>query len=80
MSGQNGEELLTPAEAAKRKGVAPATIYRAVNDGRLACVRILGRIGIRPADLDGFDAASYGGVQRAKKRRGPGRPRKAKDE
>lgn len=74
--GMEGTGLITPTEAAKRKGVSPATIYRAVREKRLPSTEVLGRIGIRPADLDAFEAGSYGGVKRATVRRGPGRRRK----
>ena len=39
-------DMLTPAQAAKLKGVSRTAIYNALNDGRLQGVRVLGRIGI----------------------------------
>ena len=39
-------DMLTPAQAAKLKGVSRTAIYNALSDGRLQGVRVLGRIGI----------------------------------
>ena len=39
-------DIVTPAQAAKLKGVSRTAIYNALGDGRLQGVRILGRIGI----------------------------------
>ena len=39
-------DILTPAQAAKLKGVSRTAIYNALADGRLQGVRVLGRIGI----------------------------------
>ena len=39
-------DILTPAQAAKLKGVSRTAIYNALSDGRLQGVRVLGRIGI----------------------------------
>ena len=39
-------DIVTPAQAAKLKGVSRTAIYNALGDGRLQSVRILGRIGI----------------------------------
>ena len=39
-------DIVTPAQAAKLKGVSRTAIYNALGDGRLQGVRVLGRIGI----------------------------------
>ena len=44
-------DILTPAQAAKLKGVSRTAIYNALADGRLKGVSILGRIGIARAVL-----------------------------
>lgn len=52
-------------------GVAATTIYEAIKRGEIPATDVLGRIGLRPADVDAFQAATYGGVTRARRRRGP---------
>ena len=52
--------LLTPAEAATRKGVSRAAIYAAVAEGRLPHTRVLGRIGVREDDLVAWIPVQYG--------------------
>lgn len=69
------DELLTPQEAAQRKGVSVATIYKAISDGRLPARRILHRLALSPVDVDAFEAGSYAGIKRTNIRRGPGRTR-----
>ncbi len=44
-------DIVTPAPAAKLKGVSRTAIYNALSDGRLSGVCILGRIGIARGDL-----------------------------
>ncbi len=39
-------DIVTPAQAVKPKGVSRTAIYNALSDGRLQGVRILGHIGI----------------------------------
>jgi len=46
-----GNEYLTVKQAANRAGKAPITVYKAVEAG-LAHKRILGRILLRPEDVD----------------------------
>lgn len=53
------EKLLTPIEAAGLKGVSRSAVYGAVTDGRLAHVRILGRIGIRLDDVTAWEPVQY---------------------
>ena len=52
--------LLTVDRVAFLTSLSPATIRRAVRDGRLACVRIGRSVRIRPEDLDLFTHASNG--------------------
>jgi excisionase family DNA binding protein len=70
------DQYLTPRQAAERKGVAVPTIYKAIERGQLPAVRLLNRVALRVTDVDAYQPGSYGGVQRAAKRRGPGRPPK----
>lgn len=53
------EELLTAKEAAERLGVKPAAIYLAMKQGRLPYVTVLGKQGIRPADLANYQPRAY---------------------
>lgn len=69
----NMEDLLTPQEAAQRKGVAVQTIYKAIAESRLPSQRVLGRIGLRPGDVEAYQPGSYGEAKRARRSRGPGR-------
>jgi hypothetical protein len=73
------EELLSPADVATRCSVSEAAVYKAIREERLPCVRILGRIGVKPEEADRFEWASWGGVRRNFKTRGPGRPKKKKE-
>lgn len=63
-------ELLSVSQAARLKGVAATTIYRAVNQGRLPHVRVLGHVGVRKADLLAWTPVAYGGRSGAKGRGG----------
>ena len=45
------QKLLTPAEAAKLRGISRAAIYKAISQGRLPHQLILGRIALREADV-----------------------------
>jgi excisionase family DNA binding protein len=67
-----GNELLTPQEAARIKGVSVTTIYRAINEGRLPSQRVLGRLAVSPADVEAFEPGSYAGIRRTVIPRGRG--------
>lgn len=43
-------KLITPQQAAELRSVSRPAIYAAIAEGRLASVRVLGRIGVREAD------------------------------
>ena len=73
--GEMVQQLVTPQEAATLKGVAVASIYKAIERGQLTAVRALGRVAIRVSDLDNYQPGSYGDVKRTYKPRGPGRPK-----
>jgi excisionase family DNA binding protein len=46
-------QLLTPAEAAARLGVARGTLYNWISDGKIAVVRLSGRcVRIRETEID----------------------------
>ena len=42
---------LTPAQAAKLKDVSRSSIYKAINEGRIPCERILDRLALRRVDV-----------------------------
>ena len=70
----NGIEYLTPKEAAERKGVALASIYKAIERGALPSERVLERVVIPILAVDAYEPGSYGETRRTYKKRGPGRP------
>lgn len=70
----NGIDYLTPKEAAERKGVALASIYKAIERGALTTTKIMGRIALAAPVVDAYEPGSYGEAKRAYKKRGPGRP------
>lgn len=74
-SGELVQQLVTPQEAAALKGVAVASIYKAIERGQLSAIRALGRVAIRTTDLDNYQPGSYGDTKRTYKPRGPGRPK-----
>jgi len=45
-------EYLTVRQAAARRGLRPATIYAAIQQGRLPATRILDKIALRVEDVD----------------------------
>lgn len=63
------QELLTVSEVAARRGVAEATVYKAVTDGRLPHERLFGRVLIRIADADAFSLLPRGGPGRGQGRK-----------
>ncbi len=71
------DDYLTPRQAAQRKGVSVPTIYKAIERGSLASVRLLDRVALHVADVDAYEPGSYNGVKRTVKRRGPGRSPKS---
>lgn len=64
------ESLLTVREAASSKGVTRTAIYAAIAEGRLPHTKVLGRIGIREADLSAWTPMRYGGRPGTKGRGG----------
>lgn len=68
--------MITVTEAARRKGVAHNTLYLAIRRGELPAVTQLGRLGVLWSDVEKLEIASFGARQGAKKKRGPGRPRR----
>ena len=67
------DKLITPAEAARRKGVSHPTIYSAIADGRLPGVHVLGRLALREDDVEAWEPINYAGRPGVKGR--GGRPR-----
>ena len=47
-------ELLTVAEVARELGISREAVYKAVREGRLESVQILGKIGISREALNGY--------------------------
>lgn len=68
------EELLTAEEAAQLKGVTRAAVYLAIKEGRLPHTRVLGRLGVRQADVLAWTPIRYGGRPGRKTGRTPGTP------
>jgi excisionase family DNA binding protein len=66
----NRDVLLTPPQVAKRRGCARGTVYRAILQGRLPSVRVLGRLGVWQRDADAWPLATWGGIVRARVPRG----------
>jgi excisionase family DNA binding protein len=64
-------DYITVREAAARKGVSVPAIYRAIERGALPSAHVLGRVALRPADVDAYEPGSYGGKTRARRKRGP---------
>lgn len=48
--------LLTVQEAAARLGCSMSAVYLAVDQGRIPHVKVLGRIGLSPEDVDTYAA------------------------
>lgn len=73
-------EYLTPQEAAAKKGVALASIYKAIERGQMPSERVFGRVVLRVSDVEAYTPGTYtrqGGetIARAAIKRGPGRPK-----
>ena len=52
--GEGEGALLTVRDVAARLGVCTATVYRLVDEGQLAHVRVLNAIRVAPRDLEAF--------------------------
>ena len=72
-----GTEYLTVAEVADLKGVSTSAIYKAMREGRLDSVDVLGRSLIPRSSALAYEPGSYGESKRSHKKRGPGRPSSA---
>ena len=68
------DKLLTVDEAARLKGVTVAAIYAAVKELRLPHTRVLGRIGLKHADVLQWTPRGYRGRPGAKSGRPKGIP------
>ncbi len=55
------DDLLTPAEAAKFKGVSKTAIYSAIAEGRLKHIRVLGRLAVKKEHLLAWTPVRYAG-------------------
>ena len=55
------EALLSVRDVAARLGVCTATVYRLVDEGQLAHVRVLNAIRVAPRDLEAFIEAQRRG-------------------
>ena len=70
-------QYLTVAEAAKLKNVTTSAVYLAVQEKRLPHTRILGKIALKPRDVEKWTPISYRGRPGAKGRRPLGMPMSA---
>jgi excisionase family DNA binding protein len=70
-----GVEYLTVAEVAELKKVSVSAVYKALRDGRLPQVDVLGRSLIPHDSALSYEPGSYGSEKRNYKTRGPGRPK-----
>ena len=73
------DQYITVKEAATRKNVTESTIYRAIREQRLAATTVLGRIALRPEDVDACEFGSYLANKRTIKPRGIRTRRKMTD-
>lgn len=48
------EDLLTIADAARRKGVSRSAVYKAIAQGQLAAQKVLGKMAARGADVEAW--------------------------
>jgi excisionase family DNA binding protein len=67
------DEYITVKEAAARKDVTESAISKAIRENRLPATSILGRVALRPEDVDRYEFGSYGEHKRTSKPRGTGR-------
>ena len=58
-------EYVSVRDAAQRKGVSTATIYKAIEERRLPATQMLGRWALLTSDVEAFAPGSYAGVKRA---------------
>nr|WP_309686481.1 helix-turn-helix domain-containing protein [Armatimonas sp.] len=75
----SGVEYLTVAEVAELKKVSISAVYKALRDGRLPQVDVLGRSLIPRESVSSYEPGSYGSEKRNHKTRGPGRPKVSTD-
>lgn len=64
--------LLTVSEAAKELGISRESVYKAIREGRLTSVMVLGKIGIERKALKGYSPGERqiaAGKKRARDRR-----------
>lgn len=54
-------DYITPEEAAHRAGVSRQAIYMAIQRGKLKSEKILGRVAVRPTDVDACEFAPPNG-------------------
>lgn len=55
------QDLFTPDQAAKFKGVSRTAVYSAIAEGRLKATRILGRLAVKKSDLLAWTPVRYSG-------------------
>ena len=66
------KNLLTPVQVSHLKGVSRAAVYAAISEGRLASVKLLGRIGVSQTDAEAWQPIRYRNRPGAKGGRPPG--------
>jgi excisionase family DNA binding protein len=75
------ENYLTISDAAERRGVSIAAVYKAIREERISKEKILGRVVVKKDEIDAYPFGSYTPketgekIVRAHKERGPGRKR-----
>ena len=65
-------DLITVSEAAKELGISREAIYKAIREGRLAAVNVLGKIGIERKTLNEYhpeEVRIMAGKKRAEQKR-----------
>ena len=65
-------DLVTVSEAAKQLGISRQAVYKAISEGRLSAVTVLGKIGIERGALKAYrpvEVRVSAGQQRAVQRR-----------
>jgi len=65
LTGIENAEIYSVQQAARRKQVSVSTVYKAMRDGKLPSVSVLGRKGIRLTDIDAWSPAAHGGARRS---------------
>jgi len=66
MMSHMNEDYLSVSQVAELKGVSRNAVYKAVQEGRLFCVRIVGRIAITRAEAQNWNAKARTGRRKGR--------------